>query len=94
MCKKTLAALLGAASAAVGAYAAQAGTSAGGGVCAKYHPGVPAPSRFAKTIDNPYFPLPVGRTLVYRGVENGKKESTGCGLPGGRRSSPGSPRRS
>jgi hypothetical protein len=27
-----------------------------------------------KTIDNPYFPLPVGRTLLYRGVENGKKE--------------------
>ena len=26
------------------------------------------------TIDNPYFPLPVGRAFIYRGVENGKKE--------------------
>jgi hypothetical protein len=30
------------------------------------------PSRFTTTIDNPYFPLPVGRTLVYRGVKDGQ----------------------
>jgi hypothetical protein len=74
MGRKTLAALLGAVLAAVGAYAAQAGTSSGGGPCAKYDPHIPPAGRFAKAIDNPYFPLPVGRTFVYRGVENGKKE--------------------
>src|SRR5205085_1022648 len=26
------------------------------------------------TIDNPYFPLPVGRTLVYRGVKDGQSQ--------------------
>jgi hypothetical protein len=72
--KTLLAALLGAALAAVAAYAAQAGTSSGGGPCAKYDPHIPPPARFAKVINNPYFPLPVGRTFVYRGVENGKKE--------------------
>jgi hypothetical protein len=72
--KKTLAALLGAALAAVGAYAAQAGTSSGARPCAKYDPHIPPAARFAKTIDNPFFPLPAGRTFVYRGVENGKKE--------------------
>ena len=29
------------------------------------------PANFSTTIDNPYFPLPVGRTLVYRGVKDG-----------------------
>jgi hypothetical protein len=29
------------------------------------------PAGFVDTIDNPYFPLPVGRTLVYRGVSDG-----------------------
>jgi hypothetical protein len=66
--------LLGAAFAAVAAYGAHGGTSSHGGVCTKYDPHIPAPTRFAKAIDNPYFPLPVGRTFVYRGVENGKKE--------------------
>jgi len=32
------------------------------------------PSRFTTTIDNPYFPLPVGRTLVYRGVKDGQTQ--------------------
>jgi hypothetical protein len=46
----------------------------GGGVCAAYHPQTPSPSRFSRTIDNPYFPLPVGRSFLYRGAENGKQE--------------------
>ena len=32
------------------------------------------PADFSTTIDNPYFPLPVGRTLVYRGVKDGQTQ--------------------
>ena len=32
------------------------------------------PSGFVDTIDNPYFPLPVGRTLVYRGIRDGQTQ--------------------
>ena len=32
------------------------------------------PADFSTTIDNPYFPLPVGRTLVYRGVKDGQSQ--------------------
>jgi len=72
--KATAALLCLAIAAAVAAYAAQAGLGFGGGECATYDPKIPSPSRFAKVIDNAYFPLPAGRTLLYRGVENGRKE--------------------
>jgi hypothetical protein len=39
----------------------------------KYEP-VLNPKDFVRVIDNPYFPLPVGRTLVYRGVKDGKSQ--------------------
>ncbi|HEY2802995.1 MAG TPA: hypothetical protein VGJ67_03655, partial [Actinomycetota bacterium] len=29
------------------------------------------PAHFGSTIDNPYYPLPVGRTLIYRGQKDG-----------------------
>jgi hypothetical protein len=32
------------------------------------------PANFATAIDNPYFPLPVGRTLVYNGVKDGQTQ--------------------
>ena len=32
------------------------------------------PANFTTTIDNPYFPLPVGRTLVYQGVKDGQTQ--------------------
>ncbi len=32
------------------------------------------PAGFVDTIDNPYYPLPVGRTLVYRGVRDGQTQ--------------------
>ena len=32
------------------------------------------PGDFTTTIDNPYFPLPVGRTWVYRGVKDGQTQ--------------------
>jgi hypothetical protein len=34
--------------------------------------GNPAPSRFVRTVSNPWFPLRPGTTLVYRGVKDGK----------------------
>jgi hypothetical protein len=71
---RTVAAIVGALVAAAVAYTAQASVSSGGGRCAAYHPQIPSPSHFSKTIDNPYFPLPVGKSFLYRGVENGKKE--------------------
>ncbi len=40
---------------------------------ADYHP-VLDPSHFVAAIDNPYFPLPVGRVLVYRGVKDGRTQ--------------------
>jgi hypothetical protein len=69
---KTVAALLAVVFAAVAVYGAQAGASSG--PCATYNPQIPSGGHFSKAIDNPYFPLPVGRTFVYRGAENGKKE--------------------
>jgi hypothetical protein len=32
------------------------------------------PSDFSVVVDNPYFPLPVGRTWVYRGTKDGKPQ--------------------
>ncbi len=32
------------------------------------------PANFVSVIDNPYFPLPVGRTLVYEGVKDGQSQ--------------------
>lgn len=44
-------------------------SSAGSG----YEP-VLDPAAFSTTINNPYFPLPVGRTLVYRGIKDGQTQ--------------------
>src|SRR6266850_3564519 len=32
------------------------------------------PANFVSAIDNPYFPLPVGRTLVYEGIKDGQSQ--------------------
>ena len=48
-------------------------SSAGSGSGSPYEPSL-APADFSTTIDNPYFPLPVGRTLVYRGVKDGQTQ--------------------
>jgi hypothetical protein len=32
------------------------------------------PANFVSVIDNPYFPLPVGRTLVYEGIKDGQSQ--------------------
>lgn len=40
---------------------------------APYEP-VLDPANFVSVIDNPYYPLPVGRVLVYKGVRDGNKQ--------------------
>jgi hypothetical protein len=49
---------------------ASAGTSAHRG----YEP-VLNPKDFVRVINNPYYPLPVGRTLIYRGVRDGQTQT-------------------
>jgi hypothetical protein len=44
--------------------------SAGASARSGYEP-VLNPSDFVRSITNPYFPLPVGRTLTYRGIKDG-----------------------
>jgi hypothetical protein len=39
---------------------------------AVYHPTID-PESFSPKVDNPWFPLPVGRTLVYTGTKDGKR---------------------
>jgi hypothetical protein len=51
------------------AIAAASASSAG----SPYEPALD-PASFTTTIDNPYFPLPVGRVLVYRGVKDGRTQ--------------------
>jgi hypothetical protein len=63
----TLAAIAGA---AVTVWAATAGSSSG----SSYEP-VLDPANFVSTIDNPYYPLPVGRTLVYEGFRDGQTQT-------------------
>src|SRR5207249_2112271 len=48
-------------------------SSAGSGSGSTYEP-VLDPANFTTTIDNPYFPLPVGRTWVYQGVKDGQTQ--------------------
>jgi hypothetical protein len=48
-------------------------SSAGSGSTSPYEP-VLDPADFSTTIDNPYFPLPVGRTLVYQGIKDGQTQ--------------------
>ncbi len=43
--------------------------------CATYDPNLPSPDHFVDTIDNAYFPLPVGRTLLYRGSKDGEPQT-------------------
>src|SRR2546422_5311082 len=71
--KKLSAVLAVAAIAATIAVWAPWASSAGPGSGSPYEP-VLDPANFTPTIDNPYFPLPVGRTLVYRGVKDGQTQ--------------------
>jgi hypothetical protein len=52
------------------ASSAPGGTSA----CGTTYAPVLDPAHFVSVIDNPYFPLPVGRTLVYTGTKDGQSQ--------------------
>ena len=69
--RRTVAAAVAAAAGVGGALVVWApwASSAGSG----YEPELD-PANFTTTIDNPYFPLPVGRTLVYRGIKDGQTQ--------------------
>jgi hypothetical protein len=73
MRRKALAAL--AAIALVGAtvISIQMAGATPGGSHVKYEPTLD-PANFGTVIDNTYFPLPVGRTLIYRGVKDGQSQ--------------------
>jgi hypothetical protein len=58
---------------AVATIAAWAPWASSAGGASSYEPNLD-PANFTTTIDNPYFPLPVGRTLVYRGVKDGQTQ--------------------
>ena len=62
-----------AAAAVGGAVAVWAPWASSAGSASGYEP-VLDPANFTTTIDNPYFPLPVGRTWVYQGVKDGQTQ--------------------
>jgi hypothetical protein len=72
--RKKLIAALGAlalaSSIGAAAVSANAAPTASQGSGSGYEP-VLDPAHFVSVIDNPYYPLPVGRTLIYRGVRDG-----------------------
>jgi hypothetical protein len=69
----TLAAVAGP-MAVMGASRASAAPSAASACGTSYAP-VLDPANFVAVVDNPYFPLPVGRTLVYTGVKDGQTQT-------------------
>jgi hypothetical protein len=51
------------------------GAAPNSSACGTTYAPVLDPSNFVAVIDNPYFPLPVGRTLVYKGVRDGQTQT-------------------
>jgi hypothetical protein len=43
--------------------------------CGTTYAPVHDPANFVTVVDNPYFPLPVGRTLVYSGIKDGQTQT-------------------
>jgi hypothetical protein len=54
---------------------ASSASSGGSSACGTTYAPVLDPANFVSVIDNPYFPLPVGRTLVYTGVKDGQSQT-------------------
>ena len=50
-------------------------TSPSTSACGTNYAPVLDPAHFVSVIDNPYFPLPVGRTLVYTGTKDGQSQT-------------------
>ena len=51
------------------------GAPAQASACGTSYAPVLDPAHFVAVIDNPYFPLPVGRTFVYTGVKDGQSQT-------------------
>ena len=51
------------------------GAPSNASACGTSYAPVLDPANFVTVIDNPYFPLPVGRTLVYTGVKDGQTQT-------------------
>src|SRR2546430_2092883 len=73
MSRKLLAIVAAAAVAATTAIWAPWTSHAGASTPPGYEPHLD-PEDFSLVIDNPYFPLPVGRVWVYRGIKDGKSQ--------------------
>src|SRR5215471_21767353 len=51
------------------------GAPSNASACGTSYAPVLNPANFVTVIDNPYFPLPVGRKLVYTGVKDGQTQT-------------------
>ena len=51
------------------------GAPSNASACGTSYAPVLAPGNFVAVIDNPYFPLPVGRKLVYTGIKDGQTQT-------------------
>src|SRR5262245_25119824 len=51
------------------------GASSNASACGTSYAPVLDPAHFVAVVDNPYFPLPVGRKLVYTGVKDGQSQT-------------------
>src|SRR5262249_60024218 len=51
------------------------GAASNASACGMTYAPVLDPANFVAVVDNPYFPLPVGRTLVYTGVKDGQTQT-------------------
>jgi len=51
------------------------GAPSNASACGTSYAPVLDPANFVTVIDNPYFPLPVGRKLVYTGVKDGQTQT-------------------
>jgi hypothetical protein len=75
--KGIIAAAFAALAAATGIWApwASSAPSSGTSACGITYAPILDPGNFVAVIDNPYFPLPVGRKLVYTGVKDGQTQT-------------------
>src|SRR5713101_5646451 len=73
MSRRLLAVLAAAATAGSVAVWAPWAANAGAPTSVSYEPHL-NPADFSLVIDNPYYPLPIGRTWVYKGIRDGKTQ--------------------
>jgi hypothetical protein len=71
----TAAAAMAGAAVVVWAPAALSAPSSSTSACGTTYAPVLDPANFVTVVDNPYFPLPVGRKLVYSGIKDGQTQT-------------------